>query len=106
MEFIVTETPLNWVGSGKEIAEAVVLVKFSPKMLKRDPGAMGPAAKLALLTAAYVTLVSGATAPTVNVTSTVTGLFGALVDVMITWPLYEPSGRVVAFAVTVSWAGV
>jgi hypothetical protein len=52
---MVTETPPNWVGSGKEVAEAVVAVKFSPKMLKRDPGAMGPAAKLALLTAAYVT---------------------------------------------------
>jgi hypothetical protein len=48
---MVTETPPNRVGSGKKDAEAVVFVKFSPKMLKRDPGAMGPTAKLALLTA-------------------------------------------------------
>jgi hypothetical protein len=52
MELMVTETPPNRVGSGKEVADAVMLVKFSPKMLKRDPGAIGPPAKLALLTAA------------------------------------------------------
>ena len=45
MELMVTETPANWVGSGNEVAEAVVAVKFSPKMLKSDPGAMGPGAK-------------------------------------------------------------
>src|SRR5580704_2900626 len=106
MEFMVTETLLNCVGSGKAVAEALVAVKFSPKMLKRDPGAIGPTAKLALLTAAYVTLVPGVTLPTVNVTGTDTGLFGALGDVMVTWPLYEPSGSVAALAVTAIWAGV
>src|SRR5580704_4906397 len=101
MELMVTETPANWVGSGKEVADAVVVVKFSPKMLKREPGAMGPAAKLALLTAAYVTPVPTGTEPTVNVTGTDTGLFAALGEVMVTWPLYEPSGSVAAFAVTI-----